>query len=565
AIDLPVAGGSSVETKTLKVMSMDDAFTRFARGWTFNSWGGTSSPQFAASQDTRPGYFYSGAGSQKFEIINKNGGEVQLVHAHNFVKGKTYRATLKIRSEESTSVKVFMRRDEHPWDAFASRTLTVGSAWQTVEIEGAYIGDVVGSLRVAINAPAGTVWVDEVTLAEVARNDMAPVSTEPIPDTLFGMHVNKLGVHNQWPGLGTRIVRLWNTGTDWSDLEPANNAWDFSRGSGLRLDMYVNYILSNEPEASILYTLGVTPQWASASPNSNGFRGPGSNSAPKEMADWRDYVRTLATRYAGKIRYWELWNEPDYAPHWVGGYANLVEMARIAREELLAADPNNKLVGPGFSAGQGMRGLEEFLVAGGGAYVDMIGFHWYYSTNPESLAPMIDNVRALMRAYGVDDKPLWNTEGAFICNSAAMDCKTFKPTLAQLQSVNARAMFIMAARGVANFNYHNWESAPWGFGHLVESDFITPTPAAGPFAEARTWARGAKIVDAFRINDLIYAFKLERNGEIAYVLWATRPDTAINVPSAWDVNRVRVVTGNEAALPTTRQLVLGIKPILLRP
>jgi hypothetical protein len=464
-----------------------------------------------------------------------------------------------LRADAPTAVQAFMRMDAHPWTPFGSKKLTVNTAWQKVEVEGTYIGDVAGSVRVALLQPTGTVWVDQVTIQEVARNDMAPVTDAVIPDTMFGMHVNKLGTHNAWPGMGTQVIRLWNTGTAWKDLEKSKGSWDFSR-----IDKYVAYVQNANPTAHLLYTMGQTPQWASSSPTVTSLYGPGAAGAPKDMNDWRNYVRTLAQRYSGRIKYWELWNEPDYVGNYSGSTAQLVEMARIAREELKAADPTNVVVGPGYTAGQGVPALDNFLAAGGGAYIDAVGFHWYYASNPESLGASMDNVRGVMKAYNIGDKPLWNTEGAFVCNSATVpDCNTAVPTLAESRGVNARALFLMAVKGITNFNYYIWEATD-AYRKLVESDYTTPTVAGKALAEAHSWIKGAKVIDAYRIDDKVYVVRLTRSTDTFVVLWATKDATLVNLPAAWNVSKVRSISGSETALPGSRQLSLGIEPVMLK-
>lgn len=562
-LNLPAAGTTGTTLKAFSASSMDEAFTRFAPGWYFNSVGGTAIANFLATRETRAGYVYSGASSQKFQVIDKNGALIELISQKAFVKGKTYRATLNMRSDVATPVKVYMRRDEHPWDAFAARSVTLGSTWQKVELEGTYISTVAGSLRVNIENPTGTIWVDDVRIEEVERNEMAPHNTATLPDTLFGMHVLRLGSHFNWPTVDTRIIRLHNTGTSWRDLEPTNGGWSWTTGAGKRLDMYVDYAARN-PGSQILYTMGVTPQWASSTPGVTGAYGPGSSGAPTNMADWRDYVRTLAQRYKGKIRYWELWNEPDFKNHWTGTNAQLVEMARIAAEELHAADPANRLVGPGFTAGQGMSALDQLLKAGMGAHVDAIGYHFYYTANPENVGAQLDNVRGLMKAHGVDAKPLWITEGAFICDTTTTDCATASPTASQTRSVNARALFMMANRGVANFNFYVWESQD-KYRNLIGADFVTPTEAGRAYDEARNWLRGARMVDAFSVNGTVRALRMNRGTENYVILWSTHDGTVVNLPAAWAVNRSRTLMGAEADLPATRQITIGQEPVLLKP
>jgi hypothetical protein len=542
---------------------MDSAFSLFDPNWFFNAWGGADTGSFIASRETRPAYVHSGTSSQKFQVIDKKGGEVQLISPYAFTNGKTYHVTAYLRSDEATPVQFLLRKDAHPWQPVASATVTLTPAWQKIDIEGTFDLDVPGSVRVALLNATGTVWIDDVTVSEVVRNDLAPATSAPVPDTMFGMHVNRLGVHAKWPGMGTKIVRLWDTGTTWRDLKPAPGAWDFSLPAGQRLDMYVDYVLRNDPQAGILYTLGQTPAWAARSPSPDAIYGPGAASPPRDMNDWRDYVRTLARRYVGRIRYWELWNEADYAMLFNGSYGDLAEMARIAREELLAIDPGNKLVSPGFTQGQGMAGLESFLNAGGGQYVDMIGFHWYYTANPEALVSGIDNVRNLLKAHGLGDKPLWNTEAAFICDATLVPCTGGQPTPEQSRSVNARAMFLMADKGVQNFNYYFWETdAPTA--RLVETDLVTQTPAGLALTEARTWIKGASIVDGYRIDDKVYVLRMTRGSQSFVVLWSTQPGTLVNLPAGWNARIARTLTGVESIIANA-QLTVGIEPLLLKP
>lgn len=556
---LPAAGDTGERLSVVHRSSMDEAFPNYAGGWSYNAWG-SPYPNFNAGRETRAGYVYSGASSQRFTVVSKNGGETQLVFPYKFVKGKTYRASLKIRSDATRRAQVFMRRDAHPWDAFGSRTLDVTTAWQTVEIEGTYIGDQIGSLRVNLHGSSGTLWIDDVTISELSSNLMEPYTTAPIPDTFFGMHINKLGVHHKWPGLNTKLVRLWNTGTTWRDIEPQKGRWDF-----FRLDMYVNHVAKNDPAANILYTLGKTPQWASSTPNVNGLYGAGASGAPRSMDDWRNYVRTVARRYAGKIRYWEIWNEPDYAPHWTGPISTLVEMSRIARQELLAADPKNVIVGPGFSAGEGMRVLEEYLVAGGGQHVDIVAYHWYWNTQPEAIGPMIDNVRRVMKTYGVANKPLWNTEGAWLCDSALNgNCSTVQPSVSQSRSATPRALLIMAARGLGNFSYHTWEGID-NFSPLVTGNFSQPTTSAYAYGETVSWLNGARVTDGFQLNNNVYMVKLTKGTTHSYAMWAVNPGTLVNLPAGWTVRNVRTIAGTTYAVPGSRQLTLGPEPVLLQP
>lgn len=554
---LPASGATGVNLVTLMDAPMEGSYTQSAPGWRMNAWG-TPAPSFELARETRSGYVYEGGASQRFRLVSKGGGDAQLIYPYAFVKDRTYRLTAYIRSDVPARATLFMRRDVHPYDPFATRTLQLGTTWQKVEIQGSYLGGSGGSIRLNSLTPGANIWLDKVTLSEVRHNDLAPYSTSTIPDTLFGMHVNKFDTHHNWPGLGTHIVRLHNTLTHWKDVEPSNNGWNWKR-----LDAIVDYARRNNPNGTLLYTLGLTPAWASSNPTQWSLYGNGAAAPPANMEDWRDYVRNVARRYVGRIRYWELWNEPDYRGHFTGSMAQMVTMARIAREEIKAADPANVVISPGLTTGQGASFLDSFLAEGGGQQVDAIGYHWYTDIRPEALRASIENVRQIMRNHGIGAKPLWNTEGAPLCNREWQDCGTWVPSLQDQRSAGTRALLMMAAKGVANFNYYVWEIGD-PLSQLVKPDWVTPTSAAQAYGEMVRWLKGARIVDAFRVNENIHVFRLNRGSENYTVLWSAAGNTVVNLPSAWGATRLRKLDTSETGLPANGQITLGAEPVMVK-
>jgi hypothetical protein len=500
----------------------------------------------------------------RFRLVDRGDGDAHLVYPHAFKAGTSYRATLRIRSDDKARVEVILRRDQPPWDTFGARTVQTTSAWQTVEVEGTVVTAGPASLRLASQTPGADIHVDRVSITEVGGNPLAPVLDEPIPDRFFGMHLNRLGAHRSWPSFQPGVIRLWDTGTSWKDLQPEPAQWDFSGTGWKRLEMHVEHVRRHSPSTELIYTMGQSPRWASSQPDWRNGYGYGHGAPPANLEDWREYVRTVARRYAGRIRYWELWNEADYAAFYKGSVETMVAMARIAHEELRAADPQARILSPGLTVGQGVQWLDRFLALGGGRYVDIIAFHWYYDASPEGLAGSIDNVRRVMRKHGVGDKPLWNTEGGLICNPKKQDCKpTMTLTDAQRRSANLRAMLTMWTRGVSNFDYYFWEGRS-PHEALVERDFRTPTLTGEAYARAVSWLRGARVLDAYRLPAGVFVFRLERGGTPAYIAWSTERDTPVRLPKAWNVMRVAHMDGEVVPLPPSRELRLGGEPVMLQ-
>ncbi len=164
--------------------------------------------------------------------------------------------------------------------------------------------------------------------------------------------------------------------------------------------------------------LTYTPQWASSSPNSPGDlpTSLGYAGEPKDMDDWRTFVRTVATRYKGKIHVYEIWNEPDRKQDWVGSVDTLVTMTRDASKILKEIDPSITVLGPCPETHPGgIKWLNEFLSKGGGQYLDAITYHFYVPNGtPEDMLPVIQSVKAVMAQNGVGNKPLWNSEAGWL-------------------------------------------------------------------------------------------------------------------------------------------------------
>lgn len=128
---------------------------------------------------------------------------------------------------------------------------------------------------------------------------------------------------------------------------------------------------------------------------------------------WKNWVAAIAVHSAGRIKYWEIWNEPHNAYYWNGTVAQLVRMAKDARSVILSIDPQAVMLTPP------IHGTWQtlYFAAGGAQYADVITYHGYvykaicgvYPKASDELK-MISSVRSLMATYGQSSKPLWHTE-----------------------------------------------------------------------------------------------------------------------------------------------------------
>ena len=132
--------------------------------------------------------------------------------------------------------------------------------------------------------------------------------SEPVPATVW--HAHSSHGFSQWnratnsvAGRAGPAVAIVGRQSDLARSEPGKGQWHFEN-----LDRSV--ALAEAHHASVLLTLGLTPRWASLAPKENVGYVSGYAAEPKDIEDWRVFVRTVATRYQGRIHAYEIWNEP---------------------------------------------------------------------------------------------------------------------------------------------------------------------------------------------------------------------------------------------------------------
>lgn len=385
-----------------------------------------------------------------------------------------------------------------------------------------------------------------------------------VPATLFAFNFVNLEYGAIWPTVPFSACR--NFHSTWLRLQPEPGRWTFTQ-----LDADVER--SEKAGVNQLLQLAYTPQWAAAR-KLDGFA-----SEPSDSEAWRMYVRTVATRYKGRVRSYELWNEPNVGHSYSGSPEQLVDLNKIAYETLKAVDPAITVVSPAMSSCcKALSWLERYLAAGGGDYADVIGFHFYVAPRPpEAMLPLIAEVRAVLARYGQAGKPLWNTEMGWRFENRGVNPPgedwAGPPLTDELASAFiARSYVLSWAAGVERLFWYAWGHNSMG---LTEYGGKTPKASAAAFGTVRGWLVGSRImataVDA-RGN---WRCELRRaDGRPAWVVWQEKAASTWVLPAAWKVRKVTALDGRTWALATnglrggskpSSSVRLGPSPILLEP
>jgi hypothetical protein len=303
----------------------------------------------------------------------------------------------------------------------------------------------------------------------------------------FGAHI-KYRINDTQSECAVGTVRshdMENGKSRWQYIEPSDNVWDFDA-----LDYWVDahYAAGRD----ILFTLFGTPTWASARPTEEGAYGPsnlGIQAEPSDMTKWDRFCTKIATRYLGKIKYYEVWNEPNYnndgtGPtaeglsskvfYFSGTFAKLAEMVRRANQAIKAVDPTAKIISPPITAwgttdqSADSTKAEGYFVGmmaaatGDGSttmksWIDIVGVHLYIAGNDITKLPgMIDRVKAGMTTAGISGKEIWDTESAPIAPDVSG-----MPIHAARRFI-IRSLLIQAAKGISRTFYYQYDDATMG-------------------------------------------------------------------------------------------------------
>ncbi len=495
-----------------------------AVNWSDNSSWGVPNPTVTYSEDT--GNPHSGTASQKVSVQTVPSGDaVQLVQSITVIPGQTYTFSAWLRGDAGMKVNLVLQDANTPYTHYGGQTqVTLSGAWQQFAISG-QVNDT-GSILLMFQATQpGTFWVDDAQFTDASG---APVSG---------------GV--PWPTAKFGTLRLWDTGTSWTSLEPQQGVWNWQP-----LDIWVAAAEQHGVE-DILLTLGQTPPWASTSPDDVNYIGAGAPAPPTDNQYWRDYITAVAQRYKGRIRYYEIWNEPNDPTYYTGTVAELAELTAEAYSIIKSVDPGNTVLSPAaYVPGY----LDQLLKAGIAQNVDMIAYH-FYETPPEAAAAAIANVDLVMAANGVSAMPLWATEGASGDNTIAPE------SLAAAYLV--RKYLVHLAFGSIRFDWYAWGKATTFCVGTEENDPRVLTEAGTAFGILMSWLRGASVTGASIDAAKTWQIGLTLpGGNHGLIVWNPTSTVPFAIPSTLHSVSQHDIFGN-VSLVEGNTVTIGDSPVLL--
>jgi hypothetical protein len=142
----------------------------------------------------------------------------------------------------------------------------------------------------------------------------------------------------------------------------------------------------------LVAVLDGAPEWARAAEDAGNRLAP-----PVEARDFGGFAQAFAQRYGDQIDFYQIWDEPNIAPHWgkrevnPAGYAHLLRDAAI---QIRAVDPSAIIllaalapnVEPGGANMSELLFLDALYGAGAGEWIDVVGGQPYDFDAPADAA-----------------------------------------------------------------------------------------------------------------------------------------------------------------------------------
>lgn len=345
------------------------------------------------------------------------------------------------------------------------------------------------------------------------------------------------GIVNPWPevgakGMGAVWCRCGGGATslgDWPHIQPLAGVfrWDDA-----------DHELRAYYEAERLVPcpiLSYTPDWAS--------RAPGATNAnarpPLSLRDYFRFCREIAKRYAGRVWFWEIWNEPNIG-FFEGTVADYSDLLKAGSLGVVAGNPQAYVVFGGM-AGVDQPFLDLCYQHGVADYFDVMAAHpyqWGTTFDDGWFFDKLETLRATMDAWGDLPKPIWLNEVGWSTGDPGITEEIQARLLVQCY-VSALARRDLGIERVFWYCVKDWG----GPGHGVYADDGHKKPAWYAYRTMVQSLSGRKCIGRLEVGEPVRAYVFGDQGTTAVVVvWSADLDSheiALPVAAAplraWDM------------------------------
>ena len=241
---------------------------------------------------------------------------------------------------------------------------------------------------------------------------LAPKSAAGVPASRLGIGFEKLDravfdpekAYDKLGKIGVKWVRIQS---GWQRTEKEKGVFDFGW-----LDSIVDNLLSRgmTPWVNLCYG---NELYTDLARTSYGAVGCPPVYREEELTAWLNYCTALAVHLKGRVRHFEVWNEPDGNWSWKPNGANATELGNFTKataKAIKAAVPEAYLIG-GVLYAHNATYLNTALQTGMGEVLDAISFHAYTLIESDVLE-RVRAIRGLLDQYGLNLDIIQGESGA---------------------------------------------------------------------------------------------------------------------------------------------------------
>ena len=262
---------------------------------------------------------------------------------------------------------------------------------------------------------------------QILESDWGLQAASPAAPALSAAGVSIDLLDHDAPAQRARLGRLRNDGFDWvhqrfawDELEPDKGRYAWQASDALLAAL-------GEEGLETVALLDRSPAWAREKRD----REPVDNALapPADYADFASFAGAFAARYGDQLRYYQIWHEPNIAPHWGARHIDPVgytQLLRVTSAAIRAADPDAIIISAALAptADRGHQALDEvaflqrMIAAGGARAFDVIAIQpfgfGYAPEKPDQRQHVLNFARAgwirrAVQAAGQGETPLWAT------------------------------------------------------------------------------------------------------------------------------------------------------------
>jgi polysaccharide biosynthesis protein PslG len=265
------------------------------------------------------------------------------------------------------------------------------------------------------------------TSAPIAHTDVNPLGV----NTFLELEVEPAKRDRQLQMISEAGIGWIRQQFPWEDIEISARGDFTDTRNGPAIDAWAKYDnivdLADKYNVNIIARLGSPPLWSQPAGAKKGF------APPADYQDFVNYAATLATRYKGKIRYFQVWNEPNIYPEWGDQDINpehYTDLLCRTYKVLKAIDPENVVISGTLAQTLALstRDLSDVIFlqrmydAGASKCFDILGAQGYglfSGPSDHRMRPTTINfahvewLRDMMIANGDAAKPIWIGEMAW--------------------------------------------------------------------------------------------------------------------------------------------------------